>query len=233
MNEKKSWLIIILVFVMLVVATFVVIFILFKDSWFESQSNNPNNNNEDNTVYCTADAKMCPDGSYVGRVAPDCEFEACPEVISSSTNEGFLPEVNNSFDAVIWEEVNKNNLIYQVPKEIGGFNFVKLNDFPTEVKLLDEKFSCEEEGDTKKIINSTTYCVNVFSEGAAGSIFDTYNYTTSFSDNKVLEIVFTVIFPQCMNYDGLRAEDCIQEEKDFNIDYLIGRVAKSVNEVSN
>lgn len=29
-------------------------------------------------VYCTADAKLCSDGSYVGRVPPDCEFAACP-----------------------------------------------------------------------------------------------------------------------------------------------------------
>lgn len=27
---------------------------------------------------CTADAKICPDGSSVGRVAPLCEFAACP-----------------------------------------------------------------------------------------------------------------------------------------------------------
>ncbi|GEM_PF-1544988 len=30
-------------------------------------------------VACTADAKMCPDGSWVGRVEPDCEFAPCPE----------------------------------------------------------------------------------------------------------------------------------------------------------
>ncbi|MCL4208597.1 hypothetical protein KJZ63_03120 [Patescibacteria group bacterium] len=29
-------------------------------------------------VVCTADAKQCPDGSSVGRVAPNCEFAACP-----------------------------------------------------------------------------------------------------------------------------------------------------------
>ncbi len=29
-------------------------------------------------VACTMDAKACPDGSYVGRVAPSCEFELCP-----------------------------------------------------------------------------------------------------------------------------------------------------------
>jgi hypothetical protein len=30
------------------------------------------------TVFCTMDAKMCPDGSFVGRVAPECEFALCP-----------------------------------------------------------------------------------------------------------------------------------------------------------
>lgn len=30
-------------------------------------------------VACTLDAKQCPDGSYVGRVAPDCEFAVCPQ----------------------------------------------------------------------------------------------------------------------------------------------------------
>lgn len=27
---------------------------------------------------CTMDAKMCPDGSVVGRTGPYCEFAACP-----------------------------------------------------------------------------------------------------------------------------------------------------------
>jgi hypothetical protein len=29
-------------------------------------------------VVCTLEAKLCPDGSYVGRTGPDCEFAACP-----------------------------------------------------------------------------------------------------------------------------------------------------------
>ncbi len=32
----------------------------------------------DDNVACTMDAKVCPDGSYVGRVAPDCSFARCP-----------------------------------------------------------------------------------------------------------------------------------------------------------
>ncbi len=29
-------------------------------------------------TFCTMDAKLCPDGSAVGRVGPNCEFAACP-----------------------------------------------------------------------------------------------------------------------------------------------------------
>ncbi len=31
-------------------------------------------------VACPMEAKQCPDGSYVGRVGPNCEFAACPKV---------------------------------------------------------------------------------------------------------------------------------------------------------
>lgn len=31
-----------------------------------------------NQIVCTQDAKQCPDGSYVGRTGPNCEFAPCP-----------------------------------------------------------------------------------------------------------------------------------------------------------
>lgn len=34
--------------------------------------------NDDQGVACTMEAKVCPDGSYVGRQAPNCEFAPCP-----------------------------------------------------------------------------------------------------------------------------------------------------------
>lgn len=33
---------------------------------------------DDETVFCTQEAKQCPDGSYVGRTGPNCEFAPCP-----------------------------------------------------------------------------------------------------------------------------------------------------------
>lgn len=35
---------------------------------------------EEDKVFCTQDVKECPDGSYVGRVAPKCEFTECSTV---------------------------------------------------------------------------------------------------------------------------------------------------------
>ncbi len=34
-------------------------------------------------VVCTMEAKLCPDGSHVGRSGPNCEFKACPEVTTA------------------------------------------------------------------------------------------------------------------------------------------------------
>lgn len=31
-------------------------------------------------VFCTQEAMLCPDGSYVGRTGPNCDFAPCPEV---------------------------------------------------------------------------------------------------------------------------------------------------------
>ncbi|MFH0773614.1 MAG: hypothetical protein V1922_04870 [bacterium] len=31
-------------------------------------------------ISCTMEAKICPDGTSVGRAGPNCEFEACPSV---------------------------------------------------------------------------------------------------------------------------------------------------------
>ena len=39
----------------------------------------------DEGVFCTMDAMQCPDGSYVGRTGPNCEF-VCPGETNENTN---------------------------------------------------------------------------------------------------------------------------------------------------
>lgn len=45
-------------------------------------------------VFCTQEAKQCPDGSYVGRTGPKCEFTACPQINISEFNKPITMRVN-------------------------------------------------------------------------------------------------------------------------------------------
>jgi thiol-disulfide isomerase/thioredoxin len=45
----------------------------------------PTGGNKD-SVACTTEAKLCPDGSSVGRTGPNCEFSECPTVDTSETS---------------------------------------------------------------------------------------------------------------------------------------------------
>lgn len=40
--------------------------------------------NKDIIRACTEEAKLCPDGSAVGRTGPNCEFAACPDTAGQS-----------------------------------------------------------------------------------------------------------------------------------------------------
>lgn len=50
---------------------------------------------EPSQVFCTQDAKICPDGSAVGRIAPNCEFAQCPEQEPPSADKSDLITVAN------------------------------------------------------------------------------------------------------------------------------------------
>jgi len=45
-----------------------------------------NTENEDIKVVCAMDAKECPDGSFVSRIWPDCEFAPCPKINESNNS---------------------------------------------------------------------------------------------------------------------------------------------------
>ncbi|WAS95406.1 hypothetical protein [Nannocystis punicea] len=49
------------------------------------KSNPPPADNPDGQKVCTMEAKLCPDGSAVGRTGPNCEFAPCPGPASEGT----------------------------------------------------------------------------------------------------------------------------------------------------
>lgn len=57
-----------------------------------------NLDSKDTNVACTMDAKICPDGSSVGRTAPNCEFAVCPSIPAQEV--GQLPNLNTEKEKV-------------------------------------------------------------------------------------------------------------------------------------
>jgi hypothetical protein len=44
-------------------------------------------------MMCTTEAKICPDGSGVGRTGPNCEFAPCPAAAAPTEGEAAPPVV--------------------------------------------------------------------------------------------------------------------------------------------
>jgi len=79
-------------------------------------------------VACTQEAKLCPDGSYVGRTGPNCDFQECPGVEKEELR------VGNGFDSA-GLKTYKNELFSYEIKYPDGFIIV---DKPTnpDAKIL-------------------------------------------------------------------------------------------------
>lgn len=59
------------------------------------QSTNSPINQNNNATACAQDAKLCPDGSYVGRTGPNCAFAPCP---GTNRNADFTTNTNSSIN---------------------------------------------------------------------------------------------------------------------------------------
>lgn len=75
MSNKKIILgmIITVLFILLLSALY-----LYYVSFLNQQKSNTESDNKEVKIQCTADARQCPDGTFVGRSGPDCEF-VCPQ----------------------------------------------------------------------------------------------------------------------------------------------------------
>ena len=87
--------------------------------------------NKPEPVACTQEAKLCPDGSYVGRTGPDCEFAECP----SGNN-----ELSSNFGNAQIEEAITNYLLTQKhfswKTRNDGHNFCAVENLKPENELF-------------------------------------------------------------------------------------------------
>lgn len=82
-------------------------------------------------VACTAEAKICPDGSAVGRSGPNCEFTACPQELvkkESATIQVFYNNSNFNPNSVDCSQVYPLERTIMVLPETGDLAQVALQE---------------------------------------------------------------------------------------------------------
>ncbi len=180
-------------------------------------------------VLCTLEAKVCPDGSTVGRVPPQCNFASCPSNTTGGTSmEGWV----SSHD-------QKQGIDFQYPQKLST-TYIQPQTWPPTVKLTKAAFSCPAGEhvmnglptmNVTRTIDSRTYCVSSSSQGAAGTTYTDYTYATE-QNGQLLSISFTLRYPQCLNYDDPQKGECQQERNTFDLDGLIDRLVATVKKSS-
>ncbi len=106
----------------------------------------------------------------------------------------------------------------------------KAEDYPSRIdsRVLNGEIDCDETKAesslslriNKKEINGRKYCVGASSEGAAGSVYTQYAYTTVI-DNYVYLVQFVAQYPNCPNYPDKERAECEAERESFNLDILV------------
>lgn len=112
-------------------------------------------------VACTMDAKMCPDGTYVGRSGPNCEF-VCPNneslITLISPNGGEQWSLDHE-QVISWiyntktDRLDKNDEIYvgfRTPEELVCWTNIKSTIDTGLVKIIPSKVVCES-GDVRNL----------------------------------------------------------------------------------
>jgi len=168
---------------------------------------------------CPQDAKLCADGSAVGRTLPGCKFAPCPAV---EVPDGWLT-FTDTRQGIAFKYPASLSTVYEQPV-----------DWPPLIIVSAGNFSCVESPQSvtatstaQKIINRRTYCVESLMGGAAGSTYTDYKYTTAI-DGKLITMSFTWRQVQCYNYDDPKQSECLKERETFDLDAAVDGIISTV-----
>lgn len=179
-------------------------------------------------VACTQEAKLCPDGSAVVKSGPNCEFEACPE--TSSTTPPTHPDWLIKTDTT-------QVISFQYPKDLGK-KYITAQTWPPKITVSNNKYVCNTQVNSgpgaqsinEVIYNDQNFCEKSSSQGAAGSIYTDYEFSTEIN-GKLVTASFTIHYPQCDNYPEPQKSVCQSEKSymgdpgsEFNIEDIMNSI---------
>ncbi len=186
-----------------------------------------NPGHQQDVAVCTQDAKICSDGTSVTRSGPLCEFPICPN-----------SEPIKIFDVPTKTVINwMDNIQYEYPVNLST-KYITANNWPPKITFSPKILDCKQEGSevsangitTQKIIGGDLYCVHLSSEGAAGSSYTTYRYTT-IKNGASISLEFILRSVNCGNYDDPSKKECSDERQEYQPDVLAKDIISTVKPV--
>lgn len=130
---------------------------------------------------------------------------------------------------------NDNGITYQYPDKLST-KYIDVAEWPPVIKIERGIYSCAVTPPERSDVASTTsqtlvsnrnYCVISENEGAAGSVYSSYVYTTVRGD-ELIHVSFTLRYTSCYNYDEPQMQECTQERETFNVDPIIDKIVQTI-----
>ncbi|MFA6919142.1 MAG: hypothetical protein WC244_03490 [Patescibacteria group bacterium] len=147
-----------------------------------------------------------------------------------------ITENSNDANNNLWATItNDDGITYQYPKELLA-KYISVAQWPPVVKIETGNYSCKTTSQevssmsditSQRSVDDRTYCINVKNEGAAGSVYSSYIYTTV-KNGKIINVSFTLRYPSCGNYDEEENKACTSEREAFDIDSTVDRIIQTI-----
>ena len=168
-------------------------------------------------------------------IAINLKFNYQDEKNNSDPN--FFPPATSTIDTPSKniDAAYLKNLTDSMNKIVWNTKYIHAVDWPPKVQVTDQKFSCTEAGNVAdragktelRMINGNQYCVTVTSDGAAGSVYNSYAYVRELY-GKTIIFTFSSREVQCMNYDNPQQTECLNERKAFDVDSIVDQIDRSL-----
>jgi len=112
----------------------------------------------------------------------------------------------------------------------------KEEKYPPKFKITEGQIDCKitssESGllsrTVKRKIDGRIYCIESLSEGAAGTIYTQYAYST-IKNGSLIMLSCVIRYSQCINYSEPYRTECANERERFDLDKIISYIVKNLS----
>jgi len=109
-------------------------------------------------------------------------------------------------------------------------------NYPPKFKITEGQIDCtitSSEGGlltstAKRRIDGRIYYIESTSEGAAGTIYRQYAYST-IKGGSLITVSCVIRYPQCINYCEPQRTECANERETFDLDKIVGYIVKNLS----